>query len=309
LRKRAQFAENAKHWNHAYGGEIKGYADGGDVDADPLGIQTDPNVISQPFQMVSDDSQAQGDAATVANSDPASQSVFDQALTAPDASTAPQDDNSGPDTSQGMDYAQLLQGLRRGPSGMESAASGLAGLGDAIVQGVGRAGNPGFQRNLQESRQNMHQNLINALREKYESGYKGKELALGQQRANDENMRAAAALKETKEARRLTARQQDLAEKQHEAQLKYEQGKEAREAGHAATAEQQKQAEIDTKTYNDNKWALPGTNGAKLRDEAAARLQGQSSKTQASGPYGPTTVRNGKTYQWSPVSKQYHPVQ
>lgn len=35
VRKRAQFAENAKHWHHAEGGEIKDYRDGGNVSGVP----------------------------------------------------------------------------------------------------------------------------------------------------------------------------------------------------------------------------------------------------------------------------------
>jgi hypothetical protein len=130
-------------------------------------------------------------------------------------------------------YAQLVAALSKGPSGGQIAASGLGALADGIMQGVARAGNPGFQKGIDERAQQQKQNLINALREKYEAGFKGQELGINQQRANDENTRAAAALK-SEEARAAAERAVQLSGQQAEtarakAALGVQQGKDISE--------------------------------------------------------------------------------
>lgn len=108
-------------------------------------------------------------------------------------------------------FDQLIQGLQKKSIG-QSAMSGLAGLADAIETGVARSGNPGFQKNIEESRQNQRQDLINALRQKYESGFKGQELAETQRQHNLEDVAKG-------EERKVQREGQKLASGQHAAQL------------------------------------------------------------------------------------------
>ncbi len=86
-------------------------------------------------------------------------------------------------------YAQLVAALSRGPNTGQVVSGGLASLADGIMQGVARAGSPGFQKNIEETQQHQKENLANALREKYETGFKGKELAQGQERIGQEGER------------------------------------------------------------------------------------------------------------------------
>jgi hypothetical protein len=114
-----------------------------------------------------------------------------QSVPAPQAAPAPA--KAAPAASQGSklapdEYARLVSALSQRPTFAQGAMSGLAGLADGIMQGVARAGNPGFQKNIMESQQNHKQNLIQALRDKYESGFRDRNL-------NAENTRAANALK------------------------------------------------------------------------------------------------------------------
>ena len=60
---------------------------------------------------------------------------------------------------------------------------GLGGLADSIMQGVARAGPSSFQKNIMETQQQQKQNLINALRDKYETGFRGKQLSSEEQRS------------------------------------------------------------------------------------------------------------------------------
>ena len=85
------------------------------------------------------------------------------------------------------EYSQLVQALSKKPGMGQAAMQGLGGLADAIMQGVARAGPSSFQKNIMETQQQQKQNLINALREKYEAGFRGKSL-------ESENSRAANAL-------------------------------------------------------------------------------------------------------------------
>ena len=86
-------------------------------------------------------------------------------------------------------YDDLIASLKPGMGQRlgQGAMSGLAGLADAIMQGVARAGNPGFQHNIMEQQQQQKENLINALKAKYGHG-------LEREKMSAENMRAANAL-------------------------------------------------------------------------------------------------------------------
>jgi len=101
------------------------------------------------------------------------------------------------------EYSQLYAALSKGPSVTQHIGSGLAGLGDAIVQGVSRAGNPGFQQRAIERQKMQQEALANALRAKYEAGFKAQELGQGQQRLTDENTRAANAIAAENERAKL----------------------------------------------------------------------------------------------------------
>ena len=79
-------------------------------------------------------------------------------------------------------YAQLVKALTARPSIGQSIASGVGGLADGIMQGVARAGNPGFQKNITEQQQNQKQALIAAL----EAKYKGQGLNLEKGRLDEE---------------------------------------------------------------------------------------------------------------------------
>jgi hypothetical protein len=55
---------------------------------------------------------------------------------------------------------------------------------------------------------------------------------------------------------------------------------------------------------------LPAMANPVTSPQTPAGLMGQGNQPQgASGPYGPTVVRNNKTYVWSPISRMYHAQQ
>lgn len=108
-------------------------------------------------------------------------------VAAPQASPAAPGKLGTDEYDQLIKYLQPSLGQRLG----QGAMSGLGGLADAIETGVARGANPGFQKGIDERAQNQKQNLINALREKYETGFKGKELAQGQERIGQEGKHIA----------------------------------------------------------------------------------------------------------------------
>jgi hypothetical protein len=73
-------------------------------------------------------------------------------------------------------------GQRMGMGAMQA----LAGLADAIETGVARTNGSNFQKNLTEQGQKEREDLINALRAKYETKFKGRELSLGESKAAEE---------------------------------------------------------------------------------------------------------------------------
>jgi hypothetical protein len=166
--------------------------------------------------------------------------------------------------------------------------SALAGLADAINTGVARTNGSSFQKNIEESRQHQKENLLNALKGK-------QELKLGQERLHEEQ------------------RQHDLEAGARSGTLAYEQAKESREnkmEKQKLEADENKNA-MDQSEKTGSLWnmaknklgiGVPGPDPAIL-----ARAQGKAAPVAASGPYGPSVVKDGKTYIWSPVSHQYHP--
>ncbi len=240
---------------------------------------------------------------------PASSAPAGAPLTPPPASLPPRNAPvASPAVPRGFsaeEFDQLLKTLQptTGQRVGQGAMSALAGLADAIETGVARAGNPGFQKNIEEKQQNQRQNLLEALRAKYETGFKGRELGLSEKRAGEEERHNLEGEKETREARKLTQQAQDLALKQHGAQMGLEQNKLAAEENKTALEQAEKTGGIWNKLKGTVGLGVPGPDPAIL-----ARAQGKT-VAPASGPYGPTVVRNGKTYEWSPVSHQYHPVQ
>jgi hypothetical protein len=242
---------------------------------------------------------------------PAAQGAQGAPLTPPPASLPPQ---NAPTASQGGrnglsedEFSQLLKVLQpsAGQRFGQGAMSALAGLADAIETGVARTNGSNFQKNLTEDRQKQKENLREALRAKYETGFKGRELGLAEKRAGEEERHNLEGENETRAARQLTQQAQDLAMKQHGAQLGLEQNKLEAEENKNALEQAEKTGGIWNKLKGAVGLGIPGPNPATL-----ARAQGQGKTASASsGPYGPTVVRNGKLYQWSPVSQQYHPAQ
>ena len=112
---------------------------------------------------------------------------------------------AAPGKLQSDEYDQLIKYLQPGLGQRlgQGAMSGLGGLADAIMQGVARAGPSSFQKGIDERAQHQKENLSNALREKYETGFKGKQLGLETQKAGDENTRAANAITAENERAKL----------------------------------------------------------------------------------------------------------
>ena len=114
-------------------------------------------------------------------------------------------------------YDELVASLKKGPGIGGAAMSGLAGLADAISTGVARTGNPGFQKQIEESRQNQKKNLIEALNAKYGHGLERERMAAENQRSANtiagENERARLGRDTEMERTR-----QELAVKEKEAQ-------------------------------------------------------------------------------------------
>ncbi len=179
-------------------------------------------------------------------------------------------DKLGPD-----EYTALIQGLKPslGQRLGQGAFSGLAGLADAIETGVARAPNPGFQKNIEETRQNQKTNLANALRAKYEAGFKGTELAQGAGRLAEEGRHNLESEKETREARRLTKQAQDLALAQHTAQIGLEKGKLEAEENKTALEQAEKTGGIWNKIKGTVGLGVPGPDPAIL-----ARAQGKGAE-------------------------------
>ncbi len=219
-------------------------------------------------------------------------------LNAPAASGAVPGGMSSAEFSQLMQYLQPSAGKRFGQASM----SALAGLADAIETGVARTQGSNFQKNIAEDRQKQKENLLNALKAKYETGFKGRELGLSEKRAGEEERHNLEGEKETREARKLTQQAQDLLAAQHGSQLGMEKSKLEAEENKTALEHAEKTGGIWNKIKGTVGLGVPGPDPAIL-----SRAQGKTAAPSA-GPYGPSVIRGGKTYIWSPVSHQYHPA-
>jgi hypothetical protein len=223
------------------------------------------------------------------------------------------------------ELSQYLAALSKGPSAGQRAARALGALGDGIMQGVARAGNPGFAKNISENENSQRQQMLEALRAKFDKQFRSQELDINQQRANDENTRAAAAIaaENARSAgeRKTQERGQDLEAAANRGRIAYETQNAALERAQAAQNAQQSAAKDITdasqkagtiRTFLANL----GFGNAPTSDQAQAaisKLAGANSAVRsasrgAQGPYGQTTTRNGKNYEWSPISGKYHPV-
>ncbi len=114
------------------------------------------------------------------------------------------------------EYNELLRYLKpsRAQNIGRAAFSGLAGLADAIVTGVGRAPSSSFQKNMAEKDSSERKDLTEALRQKYEAGFKGRDLDQAGKRLAEEvrahgadEKNAAGRLKEEGRAHDLEAGQ------------------------------------------------------------------------------------------------------
>jgi hypothetical protein len=111
-----------------------------------------------------------------------------------DAPESPEDLAAVPDSSGASDsplkslksdeYNQLMQFLQpsRGQRIGRAAMSGLAGLADSIMTGVAKAPSSSFQKNLADKEFAQNKELTDALRQKYEAGFKGEELSQASKR-------------------------------------------------------------------------------------------------------------------------------
>lgn len=227
-------------------------------------------------------------------------------------------------------------------------ANAGAGLGDAIVQGVARAGNPGFQQNLQ-NRQNTQAELqLNALKgareanvQNVEQGQKldamdpNSKLSKASQQSNGLflsalgfdpktiSMMSASQIPEAiSTIKDLGIKDRELAVAKFKAQIEANQLAET--SKHNRTEESLKSREIGETSKQhgientikgeeiqsgqlEKAASLPLTSriaSALGANPAAAALQKEALETPA--PYGQTTVRNGKTYEWHPDTKKYY---
>ena len=144
------------------------------------------------------------------------------------------------------ELSQYLAALSKGPSAGQRAARALGALGDGIMQGVARAGNPGFAKNISENENSQRQQMLEALRAKFDKQFRGQELGINQQRANDENTRAAAAIaaENARSAgeRKTQERGQDLEAAANRGRIAYETQNAALERAQAAQNAQQSAA-------------------------------------------------------------------
>lgn len=212
---------------------------------------------------------------------------------------APASVPAAPPTVSGLapdQFDELIKGLKptMGQRLAQGATSGLAGLADAIQSGVGRAPGPGFQKNIAEQRQNQKENLIKALREKYEAGYRGKELEQGQQRIGEEARFHKANEAETEKARVLTQQQQDLALRNAKVQQGIEGQRLAAEENKTALEQADKTGGLWNKAKGLVGLNVPGPDPAIL-----ARAQGRTS------PAGPVLVKTHSDYMRLPAGTHY----
>lgn len=274
------------------GGMSEGYADGGYVDDLSMspenlvaGLDTEKNTLPQvpPSLAVGQGPkiappqvpQPQNMAASPALVPPAAPAAVQAAPAAPIAAPG------GPGKLSPDEFSALIRGLQptTGQRIGQGAMSGLAGLADAIETGVARTNGSNFQKNITEMDQNKRKDLIDALKAKYEAGFKGEELAQASQRLNEEVRSHGANEKEAAGRLSEEKRAHDLEAGQRGAQLGYEHNK--------LTQDQQKaQTEADLKTVQDYGTFKTGGPSKQVYQQAMARLQ-----KQGVGQGGAATVR------------------
>ena len=181
-------------------------------------------------------------------------------------------------------YDQLIKALSAKPSFGQSAMSALAGLADAIGTGVARSANPGFQKNIQDVNKERNEQLINALRAKYESG-------LGNARLQEDIRSHLANEKETEKARQLTKQAQANEMAKARAELGQQQTKTIDEENKAAIEEGQKSSGLMNQLANFFNAGAPGPNPAIL-----ARAQGKTGNSQQANPKAVRVTPSGIKY-------------
>ena len=171
-RKRAQFAENAKHWQHKNkGGPIKMWGAG-----EVPGISTDQPMIIPTDEDIANSSV--GNAPITSNPPPP---IGQQAVSAPPmAPSSPQTPTEQPGASQSgskLDPDQLqtlISALTAKPTTPQRVGRGLAAFGQGIINSMGKSSSPDYLSASIQSQQQQKENLINALNAKY----KGQELGM-----------------------------------------------------------------------------------------------------------------------------------
>ena len=185
-RKRAQFAENAKHWQHKNkGGPIKMWGAG-----EVPGISTDQPMIIPTDEDIANSSV--GNAPITSNPPPP---IGQQAVSAPPmAPSSPQTPTEQPGASQSgskLDPDQLqtlISALTAKPTTAQRVGRGLAAFGQGIINSMGKSSSPDYLSASIQSQQQQKENLINALNAKY----KGQELEMNlrKTKADIDNERA-----------------------------------------------------------------------------------------------------------------------
>lgn len=181
-------------------------------------------------------------------------------------------------------FNQLIQGLKPGLGARlaQGATSGIAGFADAIMQGVAQQGPGQFQKNIEEERQNQKQNLINALKAKYETQFRGQELGLkgqevGQagQRLSEEMRHNLATEKEATKGRETQAGQLAQQMKYQTGQQAFEQSKETRQAAQDEAKQRMDAAQKIVEAYEKGAGRFFGTKFGQERPSDEAYLQAQ----------------------------------
>lgn len=247
----------------------------------------------------------------------------------------------------GADEQMALQNdIDRGRNSFAfKAKTGLKGMADAIMQGVARAGNPGFQESFlnQENRANADRmatlkgardaNLKNleagmsldqmdpnsALSKTAQSTYMPLFEKLGYKPEALQSMSASNIGNALSLMAQYGGMEVQAMIKQYE--LAIERAKMASVAGKQASdtelargkAKTDAATEVLKRSGNAKVLGIPipFTSDVSGKDEEAARqvlieqMKGGTTE-QSSGPYGQTTIKDGVEYEWSPVTGKYH---
>ena len=198
-RKRAQFAENAKHWQHKNkGGPIKMWGAGevpGISTDQPMIIPTDEDIANSSVGNAPITSNPPPPIGQQAVSAPAAQNQAtpgDYSAFAPKGSGVMAPATAQPQAAQsklGPDELQILiSALTAKPTTTQRVGRGLAAFGQGIINSMGKSSSPDYLSASIQSQQQQKENLINALNAKY----KGQELEMNlrKTKADIDNERA-----------------------------------------------------------------------------------------------------------------------